>query len=65
MNPAMLAALIGLIEQAITQEPKIAAALHDIFSKPNPTPDDWTALRAQVLAKGYDDYVPGSNSPPA
>jgi hypothetical protein len=60
MNPAMLAIVVSLVEEAIKQEPAIVAEFQNIFSKPNPTPEDWQALRVKVLAKSYGDYVPDS-----
>ena len=60
MTPALLAAIVSLVEEAIIQEPAIAAEFKNIFSKANPTPDDWTALRDKVLSKNYSDYVPGT-----
>jgi hypothetical protein len=65
MNPAFILAIISLIEKAIEQEPQVAAALHDIFSKPNPTPSDWVAMRVKFLNKKYSDYVPASALPAA
>ncbi|HEV2210869.1 MAG TPA: hypothetical protein VG167_19010 [Verrucomicrobiae bacterium] len=65
MTPVALAAILSLVEEAITNFPTIAADIKGIFSKANPTPADWQTLRAQVLAKGYKDYVPASALPSA
>ena len=51
MTPALIATILSLVETAINQEPAIAAALKDIFSKADPTPADWAAVRAAVLAE--------------
>lgn len=60
MNPSTIGLVVSLLEEAIKEEPAIVAEFQSIFSKPNPTPDDWAALRAKVLAKNYADYVPAS-----
>jgi hypothetical protein len=62
MNPALIAAVLSLVEEAISQEPAIAAALQNIFSKPNPTPEDWAAVRAAVLAATPPTVETGSVS---
>lgn len=63
MTPAAISLIISLVEEAIKEEPAIAAELQSIFSKPNPTPDDWNLLRAKMLVKSYADYVPQSAIP--
>lgn len=63
MNPALLAAIVALIQEAVTLEPSIAAELQALFSLQNPTPADWEALRTKVLSKTYQDYVPASALP--
>jgi hypothetical protein len=60
MNPAMLALIISLVEEAIKLEPAVQAMLTSILSKSNPVPQDWIDLKAAVLAKNYKDYVPDS-----
>jgi hypothetical protein len=65
MTPAAIALIISLVEEAVKEEPAIQADIVNIFTKSNPTPADWEALRAKVLAKGYGDYVPASQLPPA
>jgi len=63
MTPAAISLIISLVEEAIKEYPAIAADLTSIFSKSNPTPDDWNLLRAKVLVKSYADYVPASAIP--
>lgn len=63
MTPQLIFAIIALVQEAITLEPELQAQLQTIFSKPNPTPEDWQALRLQVLGKSYADYVPASALP--
>jgi hypothetical protein len=65
MTPALIAAIIALIQEAIAQEPQIAAELSAIFSGPQPTPADWQALRAKVLGQSYASFVPASSLPAA
>ena len=61
MNPATIALIVALVEEAAKVAPQLVTDLQGIFAKPNPTPEDWLALRAKVLAKGYSDYVPQSD----
>lgn len=65
MNPALLAAIVSLIEEAVTLAPGVIDDFKLIFNNPSPTPADWEALRAKVLAKSYEDYVPASALPAA
>ena len=67
MSPAAIALIISLVEEAIKDYPAIAADLTAIFSKPNPTPDDWNALRAKVLGETFEALAPAAaaNLPPA
>ena len=58
MNPATIALIIGLIEEAIKMEPTIAAELQAIFSKPDPTPADWAALKGRVLSQSFEALAP-------
>ena len=60
MSPALIALIIQMVQEAVTLAPGIVADLQTIFNNPNPTPADWEALRAKVLAKTYADYVPAS-----
>ena len=64
MSPASIALVFSLVEEVIKVAPGAVADFQAIFSNPNPTPADWQALRAKVLAKGYADYVPKSDLPP-
>lgn len=63
MDAVTISLIISLIEKAVEDEPKIAAALKSIFSKADPTPADWDALRDSILANDYTDYVPDSGLP--
>lgn len=64
MSPALIALIIQMVQEAVTLAPGIVADLQTIFNNPNPTPADWEALRAKVLAKTYADFVPASALPP-
>jgi hypothetical protein len=59
----MIALIIQLVQEAVTLAPGIVTDLQDIFSKANPTPADWEALRAKILSKSYEDFVPASALP--
>jgi hypothetical protein len=63
MSPQLIALVISLVEEAIKDTPALVEDLKAIFSNPNPSPADWEALRAKVLAKSYADYVPASALP--
>jgi len=65
MNPATIALIIGLIEEAVKIAPGVYDDLTLFFDNPNPSPADWQALRAKVLSKSYTDYVPASALPVA
>ena len=65
MPPQAIALALFIVEEAIKMEPAIAAALKDIFTRPDPTAEDWAMLRARIVAKDYADYVPDSALPPA
>ena len=58
MNPAMIALILSLVEEAVKVYPTISADLAAIFSKPNPSPDDWLALRSKVLAMKFEEIAP-------
>jgi hypothetical protein len=60
MSPALLALILSLVEEAIAEAPAFVMDLKTIFDNAEPTPADWEALRAKVLAKSYADYVPAS-----
>ncbi|MDE3068614.1 MAG: hypothetical protein KGJ60_13850 [Verrucomicrobiota bacterium] len=63
MTPTLLTLVVSLVEEAVKIAPAAAADFQAIFSKSNPTPADWEALRAKVQSKGYFDYVPDSDLP--
>lgn len=56
--------IISLVQELIKDTPALIKDFQEIFSKPNPTPDDWEALRTKVKTKGYRDYVPDTQLPP-
>ena len=58
MTPAMITLVISLVEEAIKAYPTLSADLSSIFSKPNPTPADWLALREKVLAMKFEEIAP-------
>jgi hypothetical protein len=58
MTPAMLALIIGLVEEAIKLYPSIADEIKAITSKPDPTPADWLALKERVLALDFSTLAP-------
>ena len=62
----MLSLIFSLVEEAVKITPGLVTAFEEIFSRPNPSPDDWAELRAKVAAGSYADYVPKSdlNQPP-
>ena len=63
MTPTALALIFSLVEEAVKIEPALAADLAAIFSKPNPTPADWEALRTKLLGESYAAFVPASDLP--
>lgn len=70
MSPAEIALTLEMLEAAIQAEPALQSAIVAVFSKPDPTPADWDALRVKVVSKNYRDYVPAtalpvSEAPPA
>lgn len=64
MSQALLAIIVSLVEEAVKLAPSIVADFQAIFSKPNPTPADWAALRASILEKSYEDFVPDTGLTP-
>ncbi|MEI7809635.1 MAG: hypothetical protein WCJ07_14240 [Verrucomicrobiota bacterium] len=58
MNPAMIALILSLVEEAIKVYPTLSADLAAIFSKPNPTPADWFILRSKVQAMKFEEIAP-------
>ena len=65
MNPASVALIVGLIEQAIIEVPALAGDLQSLFASGNPTAADFAALRASVAAETYGQFVPASSLPPS
>jgi hypothetical protein len=65
MPPEAINMGLFVIEEAIKEAPALYAEIKSIFTKGDPTPDDWTALRAKVSAKSYGDYVPQSAIQPS
>lgn len=61
MTPAAIAAIISLVEEAISVEPEVAASIKNIFSTGADIPTIITqlqALRTQVAMNNYSTYVP-------
>lgn len=54
----MLALVIGLVEEAIKLYPSIADEIKAITSKPNPTPEDWFALKSRIMAMDFATLAP-------
>lgn len=65
MTSQTMATIISLVETAIAEEPAIAAALTNIFTKSAPTPADWQAERDAIMSETYKSLVPHSQLPPA
>lgn len=62
MSPATIALIVQLVELAVKEAPAIATELQAIFSKPNPTPEDWAALRAKVAAQSFESLAPDAKT---
>jgi hypothetical protein len=62
MNPATIALIIGLVEEAIKLEPAIAAELQSLFNKPQPTPEDWLALRERIMTQSFESLAPDAKT---
>ena len=60
MPPESLQLALFIIEEGIKLEPAVADELRALFTKADPTPADWAALRAKVVSKNYAAYVPAS-----
>lgn len=60
MPPEAILAIFSLVEEAVKQEPAIAADIKSLFSSGAPTPADWAKLRANVSAESYGMFVPDS-----
>lgn len=57
MSPTIIAAALEILELAVKEAPAIKQAFTALIQKENPTPEEWAALRATILAKSYEDYV--------
>ena len=62
MNPALIPLILGLVELMVKYEPAIAADLKNIFSKSDPTPEDWMALRAKVCGTPFEALAPDAKT---
>lgn len=60
MSQQAIALALFILEEAIKREPELAAAVRDMLKKSDPTPEEWAALRARVMAQDYAAYVPES-----
>lgn len=60
MAPQALSLALFVLQEAIKFAPELYLELSALFNKPDPTPADWDALRARVLAQSYKDLVPNS-----
>ena len=56
-------AIITTVEELIKISPGLLVEFQAIFAKPDPTAEDWAALKAKVNAKSYWDYTPASDLP--
>jgi hypothetical protein len=65
MPPAAIQLGLLVIEEAIKNAPAIAAEIRSLFTKADPTPADWAALRARIASQSYAALVPDSQLPPA
>jgi hypothetical protein len=45
MTPEVIQLAVMVLQAAIKAEPIIAAGIHDLLSKNDPTPEDWERLR--------------------
>jgi hypothetical protein len=63
MTPEALTLIMDLVAEAIRVEPIVAAELQKILTKPDATPADWMAAKAQVMQASYKSLVPHSQLP--
>jgi len=64
----MLALIVSLVEEAIKVTPGLVTDLQAIFSKPNPTPADWLALKTKIQGTTFEQLAPDAptqEAPPA
>jgi len=59
MPPQLLSLICFGLQELITHEPEIAAEIKALFTKSDPTKEDWQKLHDKV-SKRYCDYVPAS-----
>lgn len=62
MSPAIIALIVGLVEELVKNEPAIAADLQAIFSKKNPTPEDWKALKNKIASASFESLAPDAKT---
>jgi hypothetical protein len=60
MTPEELNLAIMGVEYLVKEYPVVSAEIKTLMSKPNPTPEDWTALRNRVMAATYASLVPNA-----
>ena len=60
---AIAVAILTAVEELIKLSPGLLVEFQAIFAKPDPTAEDWAALKAKVMSKSYADYVPASDLP--
>ena len=60
MSPAHIQLIIFGLSEVIRQFPAIRDQLAELFSKDNPTPEDWQALHDRIAATDYFKHVPDS-----
>jgi hypothetical protein len=54
MNPAAIAAIVSLVQEAITEAPALYTEIKNLFSGDTPpTPAQWAALRAKVENESF------------
>lgn len=63
MTPAAISLIVGLVQEAIANEPALAADFQKLFAGGVPSGADWAALRATVASENYGQFVPASQLP--
>lgn len=63
MTPEEINLAIMGVEFLIKEVPEVSAEIKNLLSKPSPTPADWSAMRARVVANTYAKLVPNSAIP--
>ncbi len=58
MSPQLLLLIVSLVEEAFKHYPEISSDLKAIFSKENPTVEDWAALKAKVQGVSFESLAP-------